>query len=164
MAGLSGHLTRKVVELLMEPKDGVDIRVAAIQDGAGEMPLSPVREVIMQNAGVETVDKAGNAKYPALCIYCEKLSNTLKEKFRAFSGKASVVVEIRYSQDHLEAIESRLQVYVDAVCALLGESKGDWQNGVFYTGGYEVSYEAATKGGKNYLQRAKVKFEVEVSR
>ena len=55
-------------------------------------------------------------------------------------------------------------MYVDAVCALLDDSRGDWGDGAFYAGGYEVAFEAVARGGKNFLQRAKVKFEVEVSR
>jgi hypothetical protein len=31
-------------------------------------------------------------------------------------------------------------------------------------GGYDVAYEPVVRGGKNFLQRAKVIFELEVSR
>jgi hypothetical protein len=97
-------------------------------------------------------------------VYCDKVSNSLKEKFRRFSGKAHVVVEVRHSQDRLETIETSLQMYVDAVCALLDDSRGDWGDGAFYTGGYDVVYEPVARGGKNFLQRAKVGFDVEVSK
>jgi hypothetical protein len=53
---------------------------------------------------------------------------------------------------------------VDAVCALLDDSRGDWGDGAFYAGGYEVNYETVARGGKNFLQRAKVGFDVEVSK
>ena len=55
-------------------------------------------------------------------------------------------------------------MYVDAVCALLDDSRGDWGDGSFYGGGYAVAYEPVVKGGKNFLQRAKVNFDVEVSK
>jgi hypothetical protein len=87
-----------------------------------------------------------------------------KEKFREFSGKAHAFVEVRYSQDTLEGIESSVQVYVDAVCAMLDDSRGDWGSGLYYTGGYDVSYEPVGRGGLNFLQRAKVGFDVEVSK
>ena len=51
----------------------------------------------------------------------------------------------------------------DAVCALLGEARGDWGDGASYAGGYRVDYEPVTMGGKNFLQRAKVSFVVELS-
>lgn len=163
MAGISGVITSRLVGMLIARGDGVDARVAAIEQGSG-MALSPIRAVIPQNASVDNSERGGHARYPALCVYCEKLSNTLREKFRRFSGKAVVVVEVRHSQDHLDDIESHLQVYVDAVCALLDDSRGDWGDGSFYPGGYDVTFEAAGRGGKNFLQKAKVKFEVEVSK
>jgi hypothetical protein len=92
------------------------------------------------------------------------LSNALKEKFRRFSGKARVVVEARYSQDELKGIETNAEVYVDAICALLDDSRGDWGSGFFYAGWYDVNYEPVVRGGRNFLQRAKVGFDVEVSK
>jgi hypothetical protein len=115
------------------------------------------------NANVEIGEKTGHAQYPALLVYCDKISNLLKEKFRQFSGKAHLVVEVRYSQDRLDALETNTQACADAVCALLDDSRGDWGNGAFYSGGYDVSYEPVGRGGKNFLQRAKVGFEIQVS-
>ena len=66
--------------------------------------------------------------------------------------------------EKLEALEAHTQVYVDAVCALLDEARGDWGEGSFYPGGYDVSYEPVVRGGRNLLQKAKVSFDVEVSK
>ncbi len=164
MAGLIGELTSAVVSKLSSPTDGVSVRVAAITQGDSTIPAAGVKSILEQNVSVDISDKAGHAQYPALLVYCDKMSNSLKEKFRRFSGKAHIVVEVRHSQDRLDGIESNLQVYVDAVCALLDDSRGDWGNGSFYTGGYDVAYDAVTRGGRNYLQRAKVGFDVEVSK
>ena len=76
------------------------------------------------------------------------------------------VVERRlrhFHVDFLTSIDTDTQVYVDAVCALLDDARGDWGGGAFYAGGYDVSYEPVVRGGKNFLQRAKVGFEVEIS-
>ena len=164
MAGISGTLTATVVSKLTSATDGVNIRVGAI-DSADPPPGVPgVRAVLALNASVDVIEKAGHAIYPALLVYCDKLSNTLKEKFRQFSGKARMVVEVRHSQDHLQGIEANVEVYADAVCALLDDSRGDWGSGAIYGGGYDVSYESVVRGGKNVLQRAKVGFDVEVSK
>jgi hypothetical protein len=88
----------------------------------------------------------------------------MKEKFRRFSGKAHIVVEVRTSSDRLDLLDLGTQVYVYAICALLDDSRGDWGEGAFYPGGYDAVYEPVTRGGKNFLQRAKVGFEIEVSR
>jgi len=165
MAGLIGTLTSGVVARLSSTEDGVSIRVGAMRvAGAAGEPSVGIGMILAQNASADISEKAGHAHYPALLVYCDKVSNSLKEKFRRFSGKAHVVVEVRHSQDRLETIETSLQMYVDAVCALLDDSRGDWGDGAFYTGGYDVVYEPVARGGKNFLQRAKVGFDVEVSK
>jgi hypothetical protein len=164
MAGISGTITATVVSLLTSATNGVNVRVAAIQAADSSLPAPGIRSIIALNASVEISEKTGQAQYPALLVYSDKLANTLKEKFRQFSGKAHMVIEARHSQDQLGALEANLQVYVDAVCALLDDSRGDWGAGAFYAGGYDVSYESVARGGKNFLQRAKVGFDVEVSK
>jgi hypothetical protein len=164
MAGLTGELTSVVVSKLTATTDGVNVRVGAITQADASLQAAGIRTIIAQNASADISEKSGHSSYPALFIYCDKVSNTLKEKFRRFSGKAHVVIEIRHSQDKLDGIEASLQVYVDAVCALLDDSRGNWGCGSLYAGGYEVTYEAVARGGKNFLQRAKVGFEVEVSK
>jgi hypothetical protein len=164
MAGLIGALTTAVVARLSSATDGVTVRVGAITQADAGLQGAGIRTIRAQNASADISEKAGHAHYPALLVYCDKMSNTLKEKFRQFSGKAHMVVEIRHSQDGLETIETNLQTYVDAVCALLDDSRGDWGEGTFYTGGYDVAYEPVARGGKNFLQRAKVGFDVEVSK
>jgi len=164
MAGITGTLTGTVVAKLTSPRDGVNIRVGAIHQGDNSLAAAAVRSIAALNASVEISEKAGHAHYPALLIYCDKMSNSMKEKFRQFSGNAHMVVEVRHSQDRLEGLEHSTQMLVDAVCALLDDSRGDWGGGSFYTGGYDVSYEPIGRGGKNFLQRAKVGFDVEVSK
>ena len=115
MARLSGTLTAAVVSMLESNATGVNVRVGAI-----EAPR--VQTIAALNANVEISEKAGYVRYPVLLVYCDKMSNTLKEKFREFSGKAHVVVEVRQAQDTLDGLEQSVQLYVDAVCALLDDS------------------------------------------
>jgi hypothetical protein len=164
MAGTTGTLTGTVVSMLSSTANGVNVRVGAIDRADRTLNAAGIRSIVALNASVEISEKTAHAHYPALLVYCDKFSNSLREKFRQCSGRAHMVVEVRHSQDRLEGIEANLQVYVDAVCALLDDSRGDWGPGTIYTGGYDVSYEAVARGGKNFLQRAKVGFDVEVSR
>jgi hypothetical protein len=164
MAGLNGMLTSVVISMLTSTVDGVNARVAAIETADPSVRTAGIQTIVAQNASVDISEKTGHAHYPAVLVYCDKLSNTLKEKFRQFSGKAHMVVEVRHSQDQLTSIEANLSTYVDSVCALLDDSRGDWGGGAIYGGGYEVSYEAVGRGGTNFLQRAKVGFDVEVSK
>jgi hypothetical protein len=164
MAGTSGMLTAKLLSKLASGTDGVNVRIGAIESADSALCTPGVRSIVSLNASVEISEKAGHAHYPALLVYCDKVSNTLREKFRQFSGKAHLVVEVRHSQDRLENLETNTQIYVDAVCALLDDSRGNWSGGGFYSGGYDVTYEPVARGGKNFIQRAKVGFEVEVSK
>ncbi|MDE3194937.1 MAG: hypothetical protein KGN84_01230 [Acidobacteriota bacterium] len=165
MAGTTGVLTDTVVQRLRSTTDGVNIRIGAIESADSAVSGVPgIRALLALNASVDVAEKTGHAQYPAVLVYCDKLVNSMKEKFRQFSGKAHMVVEVRYSQDRLESLEANTQTCVDAVCALLDDSRGDWGNGAFYPGGYEVTYEPVGRGGKNFLQRAKVGFEIQVSK
>lgn len=164
MAGITGTLTNEVVARLVSTVDGVNVRIGAIEAADPALTAAGIRSIAALNVSVEISEKAGHAQYPALLVYCDKLSNTLKEKFREFSGKAHMVVEVRHSQDHLNTIETNVQTLVDAVCALLDDARGDWGSGAFYTGGYDVTYDPVIRGGKNFLERAKVGFDVEVSK
>jgi hypothetical protein len=164
MAGITGTLTETLLQKLTSPRDGVNVRIGAIEQMDESLRAVGIRSVAAMNATVDMAEKAGHAHYPALLVYCDKMSNSLKEKFRQFSGKAHVVVEVRNSQDRLEGLETTTQIYADAVCALLDDSRGDWGAGSFYAGGYDVIYEPVARGGKNFLQRAKVGFDVEVSK
>ena len=164
MAGISGTLTASVVSRLRASADGVNARVAAIEAADHSLKTAGVRSILAHNIAVDLSEKSGLAHYPALLVYCEKVANTQREKFRQFSGKVSMVVEVRHSQDKVDGIEINTQVYVDAVCALLDDSRGDWGDGGFYGGGYTVSYDPVNRGGKNFLQRARINFEVEVSK
>ncbi|HEY3825826.1 MAG TPA: hypothetical protein VGL82_14780 [Bryobacteraceae bacterium] len=164
MAGLSGTLTSMVVSKLTSPTSGVTSQITALEQLDSGLQAGAIRNIVALNASVDISEKVGFVQYPALLVYCDKMSNTLKEKFRQFSGKAHLVVEVRHSQDELTDIASNVDVYVDAVCTLLDASRGDWGSGLFYAGGYDVSYEPVGRGGKNFLQRAKVGFDVEVSK
>jgi hypothetical protein len=164
MAGLSGTLAETVVSMLSSTATGVNVRVGAIEQNDSSVTASGIRTIVALNASVEISDRVGYVQYPGLLVYCDKVSNLLKEKFRDVSGRAHVVVEVRHTQDTLPGLEATVELYADAVCALLDDSRGDWGSGLFYGGGYELSFEPVGRGGMNFLQRAKVGFDVEVSK
>jgi hypothetical protein len=75
-----------------------------------------------------------------------------------------LVIEVRCSQDRIEGLQHRIERYTDAACRVLDSARGVWQDGAFYTGEYEVSFTTLKHGGKNFLQVAKISFEVQVSK
>jgi len=154
---------RKAAGLLRAP-EGLQAGLAAIaQANRVELPLIELGQIISQNVPAEVIEKSAGTKYPAFHIYCEKLQNTLREKFRQFSGTATLSADVRVTHDRLEGLDQRLQWYVDALTDVLDTNRGDWDNGLFYTGGYTVTFQPVKHGGKNFLQTAKVSFDVQVS-
>lgn len=163
MSSIGSITTRKVVDLLGS-EAGIPASIAALSASEkAQVPAFSGRQVIAQNVAPEVAERSTGAKYPLVHIYCNKLSNLLTEKFRTFSGQAQMVAEVRVSQDRLEGLESAAQLYADAVTQVLDESRGDWGDGIFFCGGYEITYGPVKAGGKNFIQIAKITFVLEVS-
>jgi len=163
MGRLANAAANRAKEVLTG-ENGLASQVALLALEAGiQEPRLALSQVTVRNVAAELAEKSAGAQYPAFLVYCEKLTNELREKFRTFSGTARMAIEARASQERLEGLEDRLHVYVDAVTSLLDGSRGDWGQGMFYTGGYEVTFGAAKNGGRNFLQTAKIVFEVEIS-
>jgi len=150
--------------LLTAPDTGVSSAVAtlAADSGVALAPIPPAH-IVTQNMAFEISERAAVVKYPQVQVYSDRVRNLLTEKFRAFSGKVRTVAEVRVSQDRIEGLEDQLRLYVDAVTAILDANRGNWGQGAFYAGGYEVAFEPVKRGGKNFLQVAKVSFEVDMS-
>jgi hypothetical protein len=163
MAGIGGTTTKRVAELLMS-SNGLNssIHQAALSARVQLSEIAP-EHVFAQNVAFEVTERTGVAKYPSIHVYCERVANEMREKFRTFSGRIRMVVEIRVSQDRLEGLESQLHGYADAVTRVLDSNRGDWGSGMFYAGGYEINFGAVKKGGKNHIQSARVEFNVEGS-
>src|SRR6185295_10905373 len=143
---------------------GLAAAIAELAVNAGvDLATIPVEGVIQQNAPAALMEKSSAVKYPVVLVYCDRVQNLLTEKFRRFSGKARAVAEVRASQDRIEGLEERVRLYVDAVTQVLDANRGDWGQGMFFTGGYEVKFDPVQHGGRNILQTAKVIFEVDLS-
>lgn len=149
---------------ILRSDDGVAGKCARLilEEGLMLTPFSP-DAVVEQHVTADLAEKGGSVQYPMIHVYCEKLTNRLREKFRSFSGTATLAIDVRTSHEHLEEIGKQLQLYVSSVTGLLREKRGSWGNGAYYTGGYEVVYSPVKRGGKNYLQSALVRLEVHIS-
>ena len=163
MANIGTRATNRFVQLLKTPA-GLSENLAAVAELEG-LILPPVsdKQIFIQNVAQEFVERSLEVKYPTLLLYCEKITNDLREKFRTFSGKAHMVIEVRVSQDRIEGLEKLLEIYVDTVTRILDQNRGDWGNGMFYTGGYEAVFGEMKHGGRNFIQTGKIRFEVAVS-
>jgi hypothetical protein len=157
-------ITGQLIQLIAGPK-GVNYYLAGlIQVGGQRIDWLGASQVRAQNVAPDIADQSNAMQYPAVNVYCEKIVNNLAEKFRTFSGNAQATVEVRHSQDRLEGLQDGLENYADAVMQVLNASRGDWGNGMFYGGEYQAVFGAVKHGGKNFMQVAKITFEIGVSR
>jgi hypothetical protein len=164
MTAKIGSATTAQVMQLITGASGLNSSLAALTQAeqalAGPLDLAQVRA---QNVAADLAERSITVKYPMVNVYCEKVKNQLTEKFRTFSGTAQMTIEVRHSQDRLEGLQDSLQLYTDAATLVLAANRGDWGNGMFYAGGYEASFGPVKQGGKNFIQVAKVTFEIGVS-
>jgi hypothetical protein len=162
MANVAKRVPARFGELLRSP-GGLSENVAAVMETENAVLAElGASQIIETNVAAEIREKAQSAQYPAIHLYCARVENKLREKFRTFSGTASMVAEIRVSQDRIEGIEQTLQMYADALTRVLDQRRGDWGDGMFYTGGYVVEFGPVKRGGKNLMQTATVEFDVHV--
>src|SRR5579862_2976582 len=163
MLQIAGPSTQKALGVLAAP-DGLPAAVEALNFQQGvKLPSITSKQIIAQNVSPDLSEHSTANNYPLVYVYCSKVSNELREKFRTFSGDAQMVVEARVSQDRLDLIETNLQAYVDAITQVLDDSRGDWGDGVFFAGEYEISFGGVKHGGRNFLQIAKIAFALEIS-
>ena len=163
MSRPANAVTGKILKLLTS-SPGVNTNLDTLAQ-LEQTPLAPLtdRQIRAQNVSIELSDRSADMGYPAVYVYCDKVANLLTEKFRSFSGKAHIVVEVRLSQDRMDGLEKVMQLYVEAITQILEHNGGDWGQGMFYTGGYEVTFGPVKKGGRNFIQIAKITFEVGAS-
>lgn len=163
-ATLGSAATAKVLERITG-QDGMNAALAALTTPGNTLPatIGP-SQIRAQNVAADLTDRTSPALFPSVNIYCEKIVNDLTEKFRSFSGSVQMAIDVRHSQDKLEGLQGALELYADSLIHTLDATRGDWEDGMFYAGGYEVSLGAVKHGGKNFVQAAKITFRIGVSR
>ena len=147
---------------LLRGETGLDQRIGELRAENMELPAMNGVDVLEQHVSAEIAERAGNVRYPVAHVYCDRVVNQLREKFRTFSGTAQLNVELRVSHDHIGELQKQLQTCVEAVTDVLDRRRGSWGGGMYYTGGYEISFGPVKKGGRNFLQCAVVRLEVHI--
>ena len=128
-----------------------------------DLPRLEQVQSFTSNVSPEILDRTAGSKYPQVTVFCDKIVNSLRERFRTFSGTAQAVIEIRVSHDRIEQLDSQLGVYVDSVIYVLQGRRGDWGDGLHYGGQFEVVFSSTKLGGKHFTKTARVQFPVDVS-
>jgi hypothetical protein len=127
------------------------------------VPTIGTAQVILSSAAANLADNNIQLSYPRVCIYSTGLKNNQLEKFRSFSGQVMVTAEIWASGDLVTDVDTWIHFYVESVAAILQRSIGDWGNGMFYAGAYDVQFQPPKTGGLGFVVSAKLSFTVNVS-
>ncbi len=127
------------------------------------VPAITAEQVLLSSAPPGLGDDNLALSYPRVCIYSSGLRNTQLEKFRSFSGQVAVVAEIWASDDLITNADQWIHFYVESVAEILQEAVGDWGNGLFYPGSYDVQFDPPKAGGIGFVESAKLSFNLEAS-
>jgi len=157
-----GRAATEHIAAILKSPGGLAASLATIASRQGILPVILQQDQIRtHNVAPDLAEKTAGVHYPAIYIYCERISNELREKFRTFAGKVTLVIEIRVSKDRLEELDGELHILVEAITRVLDVEKGDWGHGLCYPGGYEIAFGPVKHGGKNFLQSARVTLTVD---
>ncbi len=136
-------------------------QIAAGLDPA--IPTITAGQIVLSSAAPELADKNMQMAYPRVCIYSSTSRNAHIEKFRSFSGSISLVTEVWASANFISQTDEWIHFYVEGVAEILQLSSGDWGDGMFYSGAYEVQFQPPKAGGLGFVQSAKLTFSLNVS-
>ena len=158
-----GSVAAGMIVQRLTDRNGANANIAALTQGIAPLPLLQPAQIRTGNIAAELADRSNTVRYPSANVYCEKIVNSQMEKFRTFSGTIQMAIDLRNSEDRVDNVQSNLEIYADAVMGVLDSSSGDWGGGMYYPGGYQVSFGPVKQGGKNFIQTAKITFEIGVS-
>jgi hypothetical protein len=160
-----GSVASATVMGMLAGPEGMNSGLSSLSapDSSLARPIDP-EQMMSENVAAELADHSLGNRYPAIYVYCDQITNALTEKFRTFSGHVRLTIEVRHSQDRLAGLQTALELYADSITQVLDTKRGDWGNGMYYPGGYQVAVAQVKHGGRNFLQTAKIALQVEVSR
>jgi hypothetical protein len=128
------------------------------------VPLIGLGQVVLSSASPDLGDKAVQLTYSRVCLYSAGLRNTRLEKFRSLSGSIAVVADIWASANLVDEVDEWIHFYVEAITNILGQNIGDWGDGIFFSGAYDVQFQIPKVGGIGYVESAKLTCNLNISR
>lgn len=128
------------------------------------LPAITSGQVILSSANPDIGDKDMQLTYPRISLYSSAVKNNQLEKFRSLSGTVSVIAEIWASANLVNQTDQWIHFYVEAVTNILRQNIGDWGDGIFFSGMYDVQFQTPKAGGLGYVEAATLTCNLNVSR
>jgi hypothetical protein len=147
---------------LLTNNNALQAQIAALTDPATIPPITP-SQVLLSSASADIGDKNIQLTYPRVCLYSSALKNTHAEKFKRLSGTVTVTTEIWTSGNFVSDTDQWIHFYVEAVTSIYRDNSGDLGNGFYFSGVYDVQFQAPKAGGVGFAQSAKITCNLNVS-
>lgn len=163
MLPLSLLAVEKVIGLL-KTGNALQQAIAGIATSAQvSLPEIPAAQIVASSAAPDLADKNIQLSYPRICVYTSAIQNRQTEKFNSFSGTVTIVAEISASANLLTQVDQWIHFYVEAATELLRTNTGDWGDGVFFSGKYEIQFQPPKPGGFGFVESSKLTVILNVS-
>lgn len=154
---------QKVSDLLTAESALVhELTKLALSNGATVPPIDS-EHVLLSSVSNDVGDTDSRLGYPRVCLYSSGYRNSQNEKFSSVSGVVNATADIWTSANLVDDTDRWIHYYVQAVSALLQQSAGDWGDGIFFSGVYDVQFQSPRAGGLGFTQVARLKFDLMVS-
>ncbi len=160
MANLAIAALKQVRAALLDV-EGVNQRLyeIGVRD-AVELPRFDDEQILLRHAGADLDDANSYTTYPAIYLFCESMENLLERKFSAFSGRLSLVVEVRASGDTVRELDGTAARIAEAVADTLADRRGRWNANLAYDGKHKTRFDPVKRGGRHFLQIARVELDL----
>ncbi len=164
MAPITLLAVQKVANLL-NTNNALAQQIASLA-AASNAIIPPIQssEIVLTSADPNIGDDNYQLTYPRICLYSGNVKNLKLEKFCQFSGTVSVMADIWASGTLIQQVDQWIHYYVEAYTTLLRQNTGDWGDGIFFSGIYEVQFQNLKAGGFGFVESAKVTCLFDVSR
>jgi hypothetical protein len=155
---------QKVANLLIT-RDALQQQIAEIAASCNaSVPVIASTQILLSSASADIGDKNIQLTYPRVCLYSGSVKNLQTEKFRTLSGTVAVAAEVWASGNMVSETDQWIHFYVEAFTELLRQNIGDWGDGIFFPGIYEVQFQPPKAGGIGFVQSANITCNLNVSR
>ena len=140
-----------------------EVNSLAVDSGI-TLPLLLASQVYVSSSPIGMAELLEELAFPRISVFSGKLINSQIEKFRSLSGSIEITAEIVATADFLADADRWIHYYAEAVANILRHSRGDWGDGLFFSGAYDIDVQPPRAGSAGYIQLAHVSCSVGVSR
>jgi hypothetical protein len=155
---------QKLLNLLVNG-NALSQQISAFENSSQvNLPVISSGQIVLSSANPDIGDKDLQLAYPRISLYSAAVKNTQFEKFRSLSGAISVIAEIWASANLVNQTDQWIHYYVEAMTNILRQNIGDWGDGIFFAGVYDVQFHTPKVGGFGYVEAATLTCSLTVSR